>query len=97
MPAWQTTQAACVEQRCVGEEALDANVGCRREARRVDLGGRDHDLERLACERRGRDLGEPAVVLEEGRAGDEHERSVEAVQPGGGIGGRFPEAGADEA
>ena len=77
-----------LEQRRVREEALDADVGRRGQAGRVDVGGRDDDVERLAGERGAGDLGEPAVVLEQRRAGDEHERLLElSSQAGGSAGG----------
>ncbi len=85
-----------LEQGCVREEALDPNIGRRSQARGIDLCGRDDDVERLADERSRGNLGEPAVVLEKRRAGDEHELPLQLVEPGGWLGLRLPESGADE-
>ena len=96
MPAWQTTQAARSITGGVWDEALDPHVGRRREVSRVDVGGRDHRFEQLPGERLAGGLDDAAVVLEERRAGDQHERRFDVVEPGGTVGGGLPEPGADE-
>jgi hypothetical protein len=85
-----------VEHKRVRDEPLDPDVRRCSEAGRVDLDGRDDDVERLTVERLARDLGNLAVVLKQRRARDKHERSVHLAQPRRCRGMRLPQPWADK-
>jgi hypothetical protein len=76
-----------LDHRGVWDEALDPDVRRRREVSRVDVGGRDHHFEQLPGERLAGGLDDAAVVLEQRRAGDQHQRRFDVVEPGGTVEG----------
>jgi hypothetical protein len=62
----------------------------------VDLSCGDDGIEGVSGERVAGDFDDLAVVLEQRGAVDEHQRSLELVQPRGRVGWWLPEAGSDE-
>ena len=61
--------------------SVDADARRRPEARWIDVGRGDDDIEGLVGKRFAADLHNAAVVLEQRGAVDEHQRSLDLVQP----------------